>query len=79
MDYIAIPIIIFVIETLWILILKLKNNALQKLIHQLTGYLTGILNNDGLIHESLTTIGLYYGMDPDELAELLERKRNGSK
>ena len=70
---------IIIIEAFWILILTLRLNALKKVLDQMSGYLAGIMNNENLIKESLSTISLYYGIEVEDLIDLLERKKNESK
>ena len=71
--------IIIVIEAIWILVLIIRERSIRKVFDQMTGYLAGILNNDNLIKESLSTIALYYGMEVEDLVKLLERNKNESK
>ena len=79
MDSPIIPVIIGIIMGLWILVLKARINSLNRVKDLLSGYLTGVLNNDDLIRESLMTISLYYSINIDELTKMLERKKNESK
>lgn len=75
----AIGPIIIVIEAIWILVLIIRERSIRKVFDQMTGYLAGILNNDNIIKESLSTIALYYGMEVEDLVKLLERNKNESK
>lgn len=71
--------VVIVIESLWIFVLLLRVNALKRFSNQMTGYLAGILNNANIIKESLTTLSLHYGIEVEDLVEMLERKQNESK
>ena len=70
---------IIVIEAIWIFVLIIRERSIRKVFDQMTGYLAGILNNDNIIKESLSTIALYYGMEVEDLVKLLERNKNESK
>ena len=71
--------IIIVIEVLWILVLYFRINALKRTCDQLSGYLAGILNNDNLVKESIETLSIAFGVDPEKLVVVLERMKNESK
>lgn len=67
------------ILAVWMLVLYWRINVFKKLLNQMTGYLAAIINNDSMISESLTTVALRYGMDVEDLINMLERKKNESK
>lgn len=70
--------IVIIVEAIWISVLLIRVSACKKIINQISGYLTGMLNNTNLIKESLMTVALYYDVDFDDLVRFLERKKNES-
>jgi hypothetical protein len=71
--------IIIIFEALWILILLIRINGLKKFSDQMVGYLAAITSNENILAESIATISLSYGLEPEELTKILEEKSNGSK
>ena len=71
--------IIIIFEALWILILLIRINGLKKFSDQMVGYLAAITSNENILAESLATISLSYGLEPEEAAKILEEKSNESK
>lgn len=71
--------IIIIFEALWILILLIRINGLKKFSDQCVGYLAAITSNKAILDESIATISLSYGLEPEELTKILEEKSNESK
>ena len=45
----------------------------------MVGYLAAITSNENILAESIATISLSYGLEPEELTKILEEKSNESK
>lgn len=71
--------IIIIFEALWILILLIRINGLKKFSDQCVGYLAAITSNKAILDESIATVSLSYGLEPEELTKILEEKSNESK
>jgi len=63
---------VIIFESIWIFVLLIRCNVLKRALDRMTGYLTAMISNKTILDESISTVALAYGLEHDDVVNILE-------